>query len=76
MDKKSVKKLNGKKLSTLVQNYRYNIEDFLDEDLDEMTWAHYDMLKNHKVEIEILENDFNYDYIIRVENFEAWCIFA
>lgn len=76
MDKKSVKKLNGKKLSTLIEKYNYYIDDFMDEETNEMTQAQYEKLKNNKVEIEILANDFNYNYIIRVENFEAWCIFA
>ena len=76
MNEKTIMKLRGKKLSTLVEKYGYRIDDFMDEETNEMTRPQYEMLKNHKVDIEILANDFNYNYIIRVGNFEAYCIFV
>ena len=75
MDKKFVKKLQGKKLSTLVEKYGFCIDDFMDENTNEMSRAQYEMLKNHKVTIEFLENDFNYNYIVTVENFDAYCVY-
>lgn len=75
MNEKTIRKLQGKKLSALVKKYGYRIDDFMDDEDNEMTQAQYEKLKNHRVDIEILANDFNYNYIIRVGNFEAWCIF-
>lgn len=77
MDKKFVKNLVGKKLSTLIEKLNYDIFNFLSNDDDhEMSNDEYEMLKNHKVKVEFLDNDPNYDYIIKVDNFEAYCIFV
>ena len=78
MNKKSIKKLiDNKKLSILVEKYNYEIIDFMSNDDDhEMSNDEYEMLKNHKVKVEFLGNDPNYDYIIKVDNFEAYCIFV
>lgn len=73
--KKIVKKLNGKKLSTLIKYYNFNIDDFLDDDCKEMTNEAYNLLKNKKAKLIMLKNDPNYDFILKVENFEAYCIF-
>ena len=72
---KTVKKLNGKKLSTLVNNYQFNIFDFLDGECEEMSNEAYNLLKNNKVSLEVLNNDPNYDFILKVDKFEAYCIF-
>lgn len=78
MNKKAIKRLvDNKKLSILVEKYNYGLIDFLSNDDDhEMTKAEYEMLKNHKVKVEFLDDDPNYDYIIKVDNFEAYCIFV
>nr|DAR11914.1 MAG TPA: hypothetical protein [Caudoviricetes sp.] len=33
------------------------------------------LLKNKKVNLEVLKNDPNYDFILKVDNFEAYCVF-
>ena len=78
MSKKFIKKfIDNKKLSILVEKYNYRLDNFLSNDDDsELTEAQYEMLKNHKVKVEFLDNDPNYDYIIKVDNFEAYCIFV
>lgn len=69
--------IDNKKLSILVEKYNYRLDDFLSNDDDhELTKAEYEMLKNHKAKVEFLDNDPNYDYIIKVDNFEAYCIFV
>lgn len=35
----------------------------------------YNLLKNNKVSLEILNNDPNYDYILKIDKFEAYCIY-
>lgn len=75
LNAKTVKKLNGKKLSTLVKNYNFNIIDFLDDNCEEMSNEAYNLLKNNKAELIMLKNDPNYDFILKVDNFEAYCIF-
>lgn len=74
--KKIVKKFNGKKLSTLIKYYNFNIDDFLDDNCKEMTNEAYNLLKNHKAKLIMLKNDPNYDFIVKVANFEAYCIFT
>lgn len=78
MDKKFIKKfVDNKKLSILVEGYNYELIDFMsNDDCHEMSNGEYEMLKNHKVKVEFLANDPNYDYIIKVDNFEAYCIFV
>lgn len=76
MSTKIIKKLNGKKLSTLVEKYNYYIEDFMDNECYEMTQGQYEKLKNKRVSIEVLHDDPNYDYIIFIDKFSAYCIFA
>ena len=78
MDKKFIKKfVDNKKLSILVEKYKFELYDFLSNDDDhEMSNDEYEMLKNHKVKVEFLDNDPNYNYIIKVGNFEAYCIFV
>lgn len=76
MTKKFVKNLVGKKLSTIVEKYHYDMCQFLDDDNIEMTLDDYEKLKNHKIDkVEFLINDFNYDYIIYVDKFSQYCIF-
>ena len=72
---KNVKELNGKKLSTIIKNYNFNIFDFLDDNCEEMSKEAYNLLKNNKVELIMLKNDPNYDFVLKVDNFEAYCIF-
>ena len=72
---KNVKKLNGKKLSTLVKKYNFNIEDFLDDNCEEMLIEAYELLKSDKVRLLVLKNDTNYDYVLTIDKYEAYCIF-
>ena len=75
LNEKSVKRLNGKKLSTIVENYNFIISDFFDDNYEEMSNDAYNLLKNNKVSLEILNNDPNYDYILKIDKFEAYCIY-
>lgn len=75
LNEKSVKRLNGKKLSTIVENYKFNIFDFLDDNCEEMSNDAYNLLKNNKVSLEILNNDSNYDFILKIDKFEAYCTY-
>ena len=72
---KNVKKLDGKKLSTLVKKYNFNIEDFLDDNCEEMLIEAYELLKSDKVRLLVLKNDTNYDYVLTIDKYEAYCIF-
>ena len=72
---KNVKKLDGKKLSTLVKKFNFNIEDFLDDNCEEMLIEAYELLKNNKVKLFVLKNDTNYDYVLTIDKYEAYCIF-
>lgn len=75
INSKTVKKFNGKKLSTIVNNYKFNIIDFLDDKCEEMSIETYNLLKNNKVKLIMLINDPNYDFVLKVNNFEAYCVF-
>lgn len=75
LNEKTVKMLNGKKLSTLVKNYNFNIVDFLDDNCEEMSNEEYNLLKNNKVSLKVLKNDPNYDFVLKIDNFEVYCIF-
>ena len=75
LNAKTVKMLNGKKLSTLVKNYNFNIVDFLDNNCEEMSNEAYNLLKNNKVSLEVLKNDPNYDFVLKIDNFEVYCVF-
>ena len=69
MDKRFIKNLVGKKLSTLIEKYNFYICDFLDDDNNEMSSDDYNKLKNNKIKkIEFLIDDPNYDYIIYIDN--------
>lgn len=75
LNAKTVKMLNGKKLSTLVKNYNFKTVDFLDNNCEEMSNEVYNLLKNNKVSLEVLKNDPNYDFVLKIDNFEAYCVF-
>lgn len=76
IEKKFIKNLVNKKLSTLVEKYNFDISQFLDDDDNEMTSANYEMLKNHKVDkVDILDDDYNYDFIIHIDKFDFYGIF-
>ena len=72
---KNVKKLDGKKLSTLVKKFNFSIEDFLDDNCEEMLIEAYELLKSDKVRLLVLKNDTNYDYVLTIDKYEAYCIF-
>ena len=72
---KTVKILNGKKLSTIIEKYQIDIFNFIDNNGEEMSNNAYKALKNKKVNLEMLKNDPNYDFMLKVDNFIACCIF-
>lgn len=72
---KTVKILNGKKLSTIIEKYQFDIFNFIDNNGEEMSNNAYKALKNKKVNLEMLKNDPNYDFMLKVDNFIACCIF-
>lgn len=72
---KTVKILNGKKLSTIIKKYQFDIFNFIDNNGEEMSNNAYKALKNKKVNLEMLKNDPNYDFMLKVDNFIACCIF-
>lgn len=72
---KTVKILNGKKLSTIIEKYQIDIFNFIDNNGEEMSNSAYKALKNKKVNLEMLKNDPNYDFMLKVDNFIACCIF-
>lgn len=72
---KTVKILNGKKLSTIIEKYQFDIFNFIDNNGEEMSNSAYKALKNKKVNLEMLKNDPNYDFMLKVDNFIACCIF-
>ena len=75
LNEKSVKRLNGKKLSTIIEKYHFDIFNFLDDDCEEMSNEAYNLLKNNKVNLEVLNNDPNYDFILKIDKFEAYCVY-
>ena len=57
LNEKFVKRLNGKKLSAIIKNCKFNIFDFLDDDCEKMSNEAYNLLKNNKISLEVLNND-------------------
>lgn len=51
INEKSVKRLNGKKLSTIIENYNFDIFNFLDDNCEEMSNDTYNLLKIIKWQI-------------------------
>lgn len=47
LNEKSVKRLNGKKLSIIVENYKFNIFDFLDDDCEGMSNEAYNLFNGY-----------------------------
>ena len=52
---KTVKILNGKKLSTIIEKYQFDIFNFIDNNGEEMSNNVYKALKNKKVNLEMLK---------------------
>lgn len=76
INKKTVKKLDGKKLSTIVEKYQFGIDGFLTVDgSEEMAERTYEVLKNNKVSLKLLTKDPNYDFVLTVDNYEAYCVY-
>lgn len=81
INEKNVKKLNGKKLSTIIEKYGFRIDGFLNIDekygelYAEMQIEDYKLLKNKKVTVEILKDDWNFNFLINVDRFEFFGVF-
>ena len=66
-----IKELSEKTLKNFIEDDGWELCDFIDDNNEEMQKSDYELLKNNKAKIELLKDDYNYDFAIIIGKFSA-----